>query len=123
MVILLLLWALVMTMSEAGIHEDSAGWCAHGSTTATTEECVCSVHKGFHCVGSECQDGFGMSFFAKSCTDCKCDLNHEWKERKKAMRDMLRQDHKESSESDGARGSWKRKPTNNDNPQREARRI
>lgn len=111
MVSILLLLALVFALSEAGIHEEPLGsWCEHGSTTATTEECVCSVHKGFHCVGSACQDGFGMSFFAKSCGDCKCDLNHEWKERKKAMREMLRYSHEGSSEGGGKRAPSKRQP-------------
>ena len=111
MVSIVLLLALLVAISEAGVHEEPAGsWCEHGSTTATTQECVCSVHKGFHCVGSSCQDGFGMSFFAKSCSDCRCDMSNEWKERKKAMRDAIRLGHEALSEVGGKRGPGKRQP-------------
>ena len=120
--VLLLFLALVVNLSEAGIHEEPLGsWCEHGSTTATTEECVCSVHKGFHCVGSGCQDGFGMSFFAKSCNDCRCDLNNEWKERKGAMRNMIRQEREGNGNAAG--GGGKRGPGGKKAPRRKIRRL
>ena len=48
-------------------------------------ECICATHKGFFCEGSDCQSGYGMSFFAKSCERCACKPSDEWSERKGAL--------------------------------------
>ena len=39
----IILFVNIFNMARAGIHEDTEGWCIHGSTTATTDECICST--------------------------------------------------------------------------------
>ncbi len=47
---------------------------------------MCATHKGFFCEGKECQTGYGMSFFSKSCDRCACKPDIQWSERKGAFR-------------------------------------
>ena len=49
--------------------------------------------------GKSCQEGFGMSFFHAACKDCKCTKNDEWLERKKTMRDAVKQQQSEPADS------------------------
>ena len=88
--LLLLIVLISLILIQCGIHEENSGWCLHGATTATTNECICSTHRGYFCTGQECQTGFGMSFFSKECSDCKCTMSEEWKERKKTLKQMVR---------------------------------
>lgn len=108
--LLILLICIVLNNAFGDIHAPDSpqkinredGWCDNGSITATTGECICSTHLGHFCqnedsslhTGSlestQCQSGFGMSFFHNSCVSCKCDLSKAWQERKKSMRQNQR---------------------------------
>ena len=96
LILLIIIHLLFNVLS--GLHEDVNGWCEHGASTATTNECICSTHRGFFCMNNvnnegeeeKCQTGFGMSFFHKSCVTCKCVMSEEWKERKNAFKQTLR---------------------------------
>jgi len=65
-------------------------WCINGSPTATTEEFICSSHLGYFCKDSgipvntgQCQSGYGISFYHRSCENCKCLIDQSWIERRK----------------------------------------
>mmetsp|Transcript_23105 Transcript_23105/g.33849 ORF Transcript_23105/g.33849 Transcript_23105/m.33849 type:complete len:110 (-) Transcript_23105:106-435(-) len=74
----------VVALSQAELL-GGGSWCQNGAVTKTTNECICSTHTGHFCQGSSCESGFGMSFYPKSCSNCKCELSSEWLERKKAL--------------------------------------
>jgi hypothetical protein len=47
-----------------------AGWCEHGTPTATTGECMCA---GTRCLGEGCVNQQGMSWYTLACADCACE--------------------------------------------------
>jgi hypothetical protein len=123
--IFLILFSLALVASAGDHAPDEAPkitregtWCDNGSQTATTGECICSSHLGYHCAGGlaagsakeidvskSCQFGYGISFFHNSCLSCKCELSTEWRERKQAFRSNI----KDQPLEGGKRGKRKQK--------------